>query len=429
VTEASGHKLGEVLRAAREAKGVDLLRVERDTKIRVRYLSALENGEYRDLPGAVYTKGFLRNYGLYLSLDPEYLIDLYRLESSTVSAERASVAPPPRPIAVRRSRGFVLTPGIVVAAILTVMVFGIGAYLAGQLIAFAGTPELRVVDPAGPLAAYDGSSYTFRGVTAPGARVTVTGPRENPVVTADDEGVFEVVVDLVPGSNIVRLVAFDHTTGRTSAEVERAITVLTALPSGSPTGAIAVTLTSPADGASVVGPVTVGGTAAPGTSVSVSATLTTAAPPTFTIVDGAGRAVTIPAAPPAAPAPPALVADGSGAFSGQLGLAPGSWVVSVAADGGRPTTRSVTVGAPTGLVGSLAVAGGASYIELDEDGRAKAGVSGSIVAAGSSVATTATRELRIRAGNAGAVVVTLNGIRIGPMGAAGNVIEWRITRR
>ena len=57
------HKLGEVLRAAREAKGVDLARVERDTKIRERYLVALEAGDYRDLPGSVYTKGFLRNYG------------------------------------------------------------------------------------------------------------------------------------------------------------------------------------------------------------------------------------------------------------------------------------------------------------------------------------------------------------------------------
>ena len=76
------HKLGEVLRTAREGKGVDLARVERDTKIRERYLSALERGDYRDLPGAVYTKGFLRNYGAYLGLDPEYLIDLYRIESA-----------------------------------------------------------------------------------------------------------------------------------------------------------------------------------------------------------------------------------------------------------------------------------------------------------------------------------------------------------
>jgi hypothetical protein len=69
-TEA-GPSLPERLVAARERKGVDIYRAERDTKIRARYLEALEHGDYRELPGAVYTKGFLRNYALYLGLDPE----------------------------------------------------------------------------------------------------------------------------------------------------------------------------------------------------------------------------------------------------------------------------------------------------------------------------------------------------------------------
>jgi cytoskeletal protein RodZ len=69
-TEA-GPSLPERLLAARERKGVDLYRAERDTKIRARYLQALEHGEYGELPGAVYTKGFLRNYALYLGLDPD----------------------------------------------------------------------------------------------------------------------------------------------------------------------------------------------------------------------------------------------------------------------------------------------------------------------------------------------------------------------
>ena len=107
------HKLGEVLRAAREAKGVNLARVERDTKIRDRYLSALERGDYPDLPGAVYTKGFLRNYGAYLGLDPEYLIDLYRIESAESAGERPQRAAAPRPLGKRRPRAFVVTPGAV----------------------------------------------------------------------------------------------------------------------------------------------------------------------------------------------------------------------------------------------------------------------------------------------------------------------------
>src|SRR5580765_4147769 len=72
--------LAERLYAARERKGVDLYRAERDTKIRARYLGALERGDYKDLPGAVYTKGFLRNYALYLGLEPEDVLAQWRRE-------------------------------------------------------------------------------------------------------------------------------------------------------------------------------------------------------------------------------------------------------------------------------------------------------------------------------------------------------------
>ena len=72
--------LPERLYAARERKGVDLYRAERDTKIRARYLAALEHGDYAELPGAVYTKGFLRNYALYLALDPDEVVRQWRHE-------------------------------------------------------------------------------------------------------------------------------------------------------------------------------------------------------------------------------------------------------------------------------------------------------------------------------------------------------------
>src|SRR3989304_156994 len=77
--------------AARERKGVDLFRAERDTKIRARYLAALERGDYRELPGAVYTKGFLRNYALYLGLDPDDVLNQFNRERGR---------PPPEPVIV-----------------------------------------------------------------------------------------------------------------------------------------------------------------------------------------------------------------------------------------------------------------------------------------------------------------------------------------
>src|SRR6476469_3197508 len=89
--------LPERLLAARERKGVDLYRAERDTKIRARYLAALERGDYRELPGAVYTKGFLRNYALYLGLDPELVLAHWRTEVDE-SRRREPTTTAPRPL-------------------------------------------------------------------------------------------------------------------------------------------------------------------------------------------------------------------------------------------------------------------------------------------------------------------------------------------
>jgi cytoskeletal protein RodZ len=422
------HKLGEVLRTAREAKGVDLTRVERDTKIRERYLSALERGEYRELPGAVYTKGFLRNYGAYLGLDPEYLIDLYRLEMTVGVADRRVVAAPPRPMAVRRSRTFVVSPGAVAGTILTLLVGALVVWLGYEFFNFARTPELRIVQPAGDVAAHVGDTITVIGITAADATVTIDGLRENPTVTADDRGRFEVTVNLVPGSNVIRMTAHDPVTDRDSEPVERTVQVVAAIEASPTPTVIPLVLTQPAADATISGPVAVTGTGAPGSALQLTAALVTAPTPTFSITDATGTAVPITPVPPAPPPPATLGVDATGAFTGSLALAPGAWDVTIAPPTGDAVTRRVTIQPGAGLSGSLVLQGGPSYLEVDQDGAPVAGVSGSIADDGESVALSATRELRIRAGNAGAVRLTINGISTGAMGGDGAVVEWRITR-
>jgi cytoskeletal protein RodZ len=422
------HKLGEVLRTAREAKGVDLTRVERDTKIRERYLSALERGEYRELPGAVYTKGFLRNYGAYLGLDPEYLIDLYRLETTTGASERPAAPTPPRPIAVRRSRTLVVSPGAVAGTILTLVVAGLIVWIGYEFFNFARTPELRVLAPAGDVAAHVGDTITVRGMTAPNATVTVDGLRENPSVTADAGGAFEVTVNLVPGSNVIELTATDPVTGRDSEPVERTVQVVSEVATSPTPTAPPFVLTQPAADAIVTEPVPVAGTGTPGTAVQLTAALVTAPTPSFAVTDPGGTAVAIAPTPPAPPSAATLGVDAAGAFSGSLALSPGTWDVAVTAMGAEPVTRRVTVQPAAGLSGTLRLEGGQSYLEIDQDGAPMTSVSGSIADAGESVTLAATRELRIRAGNAGAIRLTINGITIGAMGSDGSVVEWRITR-
>jgi cytoskeletal protein RodZ len=231
-----GRTLGQTLRAARETKGWDVARAERETRIRSRYLTALEEGDYADLPSQVYAQGFVRNYATYLGLEPEACLDLYHREATPAVPTRPAVAPP-KPMVVEK-RDALITRGRLAAAALVILVVAFIAYLAFQFLTFAGTPGLTVTDPPTDVPAYAGTSYLLRGTTVPNAAITVDGLRENPSTIASATGEFTLRVELVPGSNVVTVVATDPITERTSSPVVRTITVTlpveTPAPSGSP---------------------------------------------------------------------------------------------------------------------------------------------------------------------------------------------------
>jgi len=63
--------IGNFLRERREAKGISLIEVEKDLKIRKKYLQALEEGNVNAIPGKTYIVGYLKNYSKYLDIDEE----------------------------------------------------------------------------------------------------------------------------------------------------------------------------------------------------------------------------------------------------------------------------------------------------------------------------------------------------------------------
>jgi cytoskeletal protein RodZ len=71
-------EIGSTLREARMRARIDISEVEARTKIRAKYLRAIENEEWDLLPGAVYVKSFLRTYGDFLGLDSRLLIDEFK---------------------------------------------------------------------------------------------------------------------------------------------------------------------------------------------------------------------------------------------------------------------------------------------------------------------------------------------------------------
>lgn len=91
-------QLGARFREAREARGLTLAEAASNTRILARYLQALEEGDYEQLPGDVYARGFIRNYAQFLELPADELIQVYRRErgAPTDKIKVVPAAVPPR---------------------------------------------------------------------------------------------------------------------------------------------------------------------------------------------------------------------------------------------------------------------------------------------------------------------------------------------
>jgi hypothetical protein len=97
-------RIGEVLQDGRRRAGLEMRTVEERTKIRIKYLRALEGEDWDALPSPAYAKGFLRTYAQLLGLDGEALVDEYRRQ---VEPDRGDSAYPlgDQVLEARRRRG------------------------------------------------------------------------------------------------------------------------------------------------------------------------------------------------------------------------------------------------------------------------------------------------------------------------------------
>lgn len=80
-------ELGQLLRDRRLKLGISLEEVQTKTKIRKRYLQALEDGDWDALPGEVYARGFVRSYAELLGLDGLALLQEHRPLKDPVEAD------------------------------------------------------------------------------------------------------------------------------------------------------------------------------------------------------------------------------------------------------------------------------------------------------------------------------------------------------
>jgi hypothetical protein len=122
-------EIGATLREARMRARIDVSEIEAQTKIRAKYLRALENEEWGLLPGSTFVKSFLRTYAQALDLDGKALVEEYRLhhESPSEGSLEPIVSTPQRargrtPGGGGPSRGYMLAVGAIGAVIVLLIV-------------------------------------------------------------------------------------------------------------------------------------------------------------------------------------------------------------------------------------------------------------------------------------------------------------------
>ncbi len=407
--------LPERLLAARERKGVDLYRAERDTKIRARYLAALERGDYRELPGAVYTKGFLRNYALYLGLDPDEVLLQWRRERGD-PREPQPVISVPRPITAPR-RGLTFSPSLIVFALLLALVVGFMVWLGFQLLRFSKPPTIAVTDPAAAVLEVDedASSYLLEGITIPGGSVTVKTADVESRANADSAGRWTLQVDLRRGENMFRISATDPATGKVAeAPVERVITVPFRV-----IEAPTLIVDQPADGATYEnGAIPVQGSTTNASSVVVSAAYT-------------GPVETGGAAPPAPkkPAPLTVEVAEDGSFSSPYPLTSGKWAITVTASSPEGKTASLTRAVTVAFKGVnlvVSIGGGRAWLKVWVDGKLdpRLGAAGKVLGNGKTMTFKGKEAIEVRTGSSGVTKFTLNGTSLGALGKSGIPETW-----
>ncbi len=427
-TQRAPH-VGEILQTARERKGVDLSRAERETKIRARHLMALESGEIAALPAPVYAKGFLRNYSTYLDLDADEMLARWRKEiDQPRSADTPSVKPPPQPITAP-SRGLKLTSGLVVALVLATIVFAFVGYVGLQLVRFTQNPEITLNGPAIRQLQPGAQFVLLHGGGSAEAEITATGADDLlRQTTADGRGQWSLSLPVTKGDNHFTILGSDPETARESTPLQVIASV-----------DVLGTEVAPGD----AGPALPEGVADTNITGIPSAELTLTEPqPNLQTDDGKVRVVGASdadsvvvsfqwrgkldkerAAPPATTVP---VEDG--VFRGAFQLPKGRWYLSVAAsiDGGYPAVAQIPVKSLNDkMLLKLAAVGGQTRVQLT-DAQGDVIEDRVVLKDGQKKTWSVDPDVILRVGNARAASVTIDGKVFGPMGNKPEAMAWRI---
>jgi len=182
---------GQILKENRQKKKVKLDQVAQGTKIRKRYLVALEKDNYQLFSSIVTIKGFLRNYAQFLGSNPEKILAVFKRDYRQTQGQKLIFQSK-----TNLYRQFGWSPKKTLVLIVVLFVIALLSYLGYQYYAFLGRPGLEIYSPTDSQQATE-EQIIVKGKTNPDNSVAINGY----LIRLDDQGEFNYRLRLISGEN------------------------------------------------------------------------------------------------------------------------------------------------------------------------------------------------------------------------------------
>lgn len=189
--------IGEILSRTRIRKNLSFEQIEKATKIRLKFLIALEKNDFNKLPPGTFTKGLIKNYASYLGLSVDEVMAFYRRQ---VEEEMTKVLPESRSRQILQR--FQITPQIFTFASISLMLALFFGYLIFSYFKFAGSPSL-IVDHPKNNTVVNIDQIQVSGKSDPDAALVIN----NQSVSTGENGTFNIKVPLAAGLNTLTITA------------------------------------------------------------------------------------------------------------------------------------------------------------------------------------------------------------------------------
>lgn len=195
--------LGELFKATRKKKEISLEDAEIGTKVKLKYLKALEESDWNTLPLEVYVRGFVLSYSKYLGITKSEALSLFETESILYRKKQTSEISYNKSF---RDIRFLITPRILAYGVFSVFVIGLIGYMIYQITSFAGLPQLKILTPQNNIIV-EADSIDMSGLTDPDAAVTINAEK----VPVTEGGRFLSTLKLHRGVNVLKVTAVNKT--------------------------------------------------------------------------------------------------------------------------------------------------------------------------------------------------------------------------